>query len=336
MDKSKLATTALIHKYLEEYKGLAYKTLAKKIYQDNSTVFSSFEQCYQKLRYHTGSSGKKNRKSKPVTESVKRDQAIMNRWSIPKSKAKGRKIYQIPAQFDRVLWISDIHFPNHDILALSTALDYGLDKNANCIIIGGDLLDNAPFTRFQVPPSAKFAREVFDQTVEFLAALRKNFPKAHIIYMQGNHDRWYEDWLMSKCAEVFDDPHYQLETRLQLDRFNISYHRENVIVKAGKLPMLHGHTIVRGVFAPVNSARGAYTKSNHNLLIGHTHQVSVHSAKDLMGRPTKTWSTGCLCTLNPDYDPHNIRHTHGFAFITTEKNGNFIVNNFEIVNGEIR
>ena len=330
------ATTALIQTYLEKYKAFGFKTIARKIYKDNPTVFTSFEQCYQKVRYHTGTSGIKNRKLSGIKEVPERDKAIYNRWSIPKSKAKGRKIYQIPAEYDRVLWISDIHFPNHDVLALSTALDYGLDKDANCIIIGGDLLDNAPFTRFQVPPSAKFAREIFDQTVEFLAALRMNFPKAHILYMQGNHDRWYEDWLMSKCAEVFDDPHYQLEARLQLDRFNISYHKENVIVKAGKLPMLHGHTIVRGVFAPVNSARGAYTKSNHNLLIGHTHQVSVHSAKDLMGRPTKTWSTGCLCTLNPDYDPHNIRHTHGFAFITTEKNGNFIVNNFEIVDGQIR
>lgn len=333
---NKKATTDLINQYLEKYKGMGFKTIARKVYKDHPTVFISFDQCYSKLRYHTGTMGRINRKRRQIEKAPPRDKAIQNRWSIPKSKAKGRRIYQIPAQYDRVLWISDIHFPNHDVLALSTALDYGLDKDANCIIIGGDLLDNAPFTRFQVPPSAKFAREIFDQTVEFLAALRMNFPKAHILYMQGNHDRWYEDWLMSKCAEVFDDPHYQLEARLQLDRFNISYHKENVIVKAGKLPMLHGHTIVRGVFAPVNSARGAYTKSNHNLLIGHTHQVSVHSAKDLMGRPTKTWSTGCLCTLNPDYDPHNIRHTHGFAYITTEKNGNFIVNNFEIVDGQIR
>jgi predicted phosphodiesterase len=285
-----------------------------------------------------GKQGNKVRaQSKPeIMQKGKQSKDILDKWTLPKSKAKGRKIYQIPANHDRVLWISDIHFPNHDVKALTTALDYGIEHNANCIVIGGDLLDNAPFTRFTVPPSAKFAREVFDETVKFLNTLRRNFPDAHIVFMQGNHDKWYEQWLMTKCAEVFDDPYYQLEARLELDKLGIVYQPENVIVKAGKLPMLHGHTIVRGVFAPVNSARGAYIKSNHNLLIGHTHQVSVHSAKDLMGRPTKTWSTGCLCTLNPDYDPHNIRHTHGFAFITTEKNGEFTVRNIEIVNGKIR
>lgn len=314
-------------------------TIAKKIWKDHSVLFASLENTYQNVRYYTGKKGKMARKKridKGDLNQFKQDETILKRWSMPKSKAPSKRTYQIPSKYNRVLWISDIHFPNHDVKALTTALEYGIEHEANCIVIGGDLLDMAPFTRFTVPPSAKFARDIFDQTVAFLASLRKNFPDAHIIYMQGNHDKWYETWLMTKCAEVFDDPYYQLETRLKLDQFNILFQPETVIVKAGKLPMLHGHTIVRGVFAPVNSARGAYVKSNHNLLIGHTHQVSVHSAKDLMGRSTKTWSTGCLCTLTPDYDPHNIRHTHGFAFITTDTNGEFTVRNFEIVNGKIR
>lgn len=343
MDTSKLKDTPLgkvVKDYLIKFKGLGHKTIAKKLFHDHPILFKSLETAYLRVRYYGGKQGKTNRSkltnASEQVKNAKQDQAILNKFSIPKSKAKGKKIYQIPSQFNKVLWISDIHFPNHDVQALTLALNYGLDNGANCVIIGGDLLDNAPFTRFQVPPSAKFARQIFDDTVAFLESLRKNFPNAHILYMQGNHDRWYEDWLMTKCAEVFDDPYYQLETRLKLDEFGITYLKENVIVKAGKLPMLHGHTIVRGVFAPVNSARGAYVKSNHNLLIGHTHQVSMHSAKDLMGRPTKTWSTGCLCTLNPDYDPHNIRHTHGFAFITTDKNGSFTVENKEILDGKIR
>lgn len=317
------------------------RQIARKLMDDHPELFKDIESTRLRINYYSGKAGKKNRiyAENNHTESMEKsklNKEVLNKWGIKKTRAEGRKTFQIPSQYNRVLWISDIHIPNHDELALTTALEYGLSRDANCIIIGGDLLDNAPFTRFKAAPNKKKAREWFDMATDFLSSLRINFPDALILYMEGNHDRWYSDWLIDHCSIVFDDPYYQLENRLNLAEYDIKFVKENVIVKAGKLPMLHGHTIVRGIFSPVNSARGAYTKSNHNLLIGHTHQVSVHSAKDLMGRPTKTWSTGCLCTLNPDYDPHNIRHTHGFAFITTESSGKFTVNNFEIVDGEIR
>lgn len=331
----------LISQYLDKFGGLSHLQIARKLYEDNPTIFKSVEHARTRLRYYAGKAGKANRTNitnskNGMTEKAKQNKDILQKWGLQKTKAKGRKVYQIPAENNRILWISDIHIPNHDEEALTTALEYGIENKANCIVIGGDLIDNAPFTRFRTPPDKKKAREYFDMTTDFLASLRRNFPKALILYMEGNHDRWYSDWLMDHCAVVFDDPHYQLETRLKLDSFGITFLRENVIVKAGKLPMLHGHTVVRGVFAPVNSARGAYIKTGHSIIIGHTHQVSEHSAKDLMGRKIKVWSTGCLCTLQPDYDPHNIRHSHGFAFIETEANGTYTVSNMEIIDGVIR
>lgn len=337
MDTEKLTPVGkVVLEYLKKFEGLSYWQIAKKLYQDYPTIFSSLEATRTRVRYYTGTQGKRNRKKVSNLMTSKRNAEVLEKWGLTRSKAKGRKIYQIPEKYNRVCWISDLHIPNHDTIAVTTALEYAKEHKANCIVIGGDLLDNTPFTRFRKPPTSMFARTIFDEAITFLKALRKNFPDALIIYMEGNHDRWYTDWLIDHCAAVFDDPYYQLEARLKLADVGIEYLKENVIVKAGKLPMLHGHTIVKGVFAPVNAARGAYIKSNHNLMIGHTHQVSVHSAKDLMGRPTKTWSVGCLCTLSPDYDPHNIRHAHGFAFITTEKTGKFTVRNFEIVEGEIR
>ena len=329
----------IVVQYLKKFGGLSHKQIGKKIFEDHPTVFTDVTHAYNMVRYYAGTKGKYSRKclgKNETTMIAKQNADVLKRWGLQKSKAKGKKFYQIPADKDKVLWISDIHIPNHDETALTTALEYGLANKANCIVIGGDLLDNAPFTRFRTPPNKKRAREYFDMATDFLSALRLNFPKALIIYMEGNHDRWYVDWLIDHCAIVFDDPHYQLETRLGLADLNIEYLKESVIVKAGKLPMLHGHTIVRGVFAPVNAARGAYVRSKHNLLIGHTHQVSMHSEKDITGKATKTWSTGCLCTLSPDYDPHNTKHGHGFAFIETEPSGAFTVKNFEIVDGIIR
>lgn len=330
----------LIQRYMIKYNGLSKSQIARKIYDEFPHLFKHPEQIRRQIRYYTKSQGESNRKritkNVDMSNQIKTDDAILQRWGIKKGKAQRRKVYQIPAERDRILWISDIHFPNHDEQALTVALEYGLDNNANCIVIGGDLLDNAPFTRFTTPPDKKKAREYFDMAIDFLAALRANFPEALIVYMEGNHDRWYTDWLINNCAVIFDDPYYQLEARLGLDEFEIEFLKENVMVKAGKLPMLHGHTIIRGIFAPVNAARGAYLRSKHNLLIGHTHQVSMHSEKDISGKATKTWSTGCLCVVPPAYDPHNTKQTHGFAWITTQKGGDFTVNNFEIIDGRIR
>jgi predicted phosphodiesterase len=324
--------------YFNKFSGLSHHHIARKMYEDYPTIFQSTEHARNILRYVAGKMGTFNRKYTQIMseEVTKPNKDILKKWGLIKGKSTKKETYKIPPQYNQILWISDIHFPNHDEEALSTALEYGLEHKANCIVIGGDLLDNTPFTRFRTPPDRKKAREYFDMTIDFLQALRANFPEALILYMEGNHDRWYCDWLIDHCAVVFDDPYYQLEARLGLDELNIKFLKENVMVKAGKLPMLHGHTIVRGVFAPVNAARGAYIRSKSNLLIGHTHQVSMHSEKDINGKATKTWSTGCLCTLSPSYDPHNTKHSHGFAYITTEANGDFTVNNYEILNGQIR
>lgn len=330
----------LVREYLQRFPTLPSRTLARKLHLEHPTLFADINQARQRIQYYRGKHGAGNRAdSSKVTSlaDLQPEDPRPARWALRKSRGRRRTVFQIPAHHDRVLWVSDIHFPNHDERALTLALEYGLAEGANCVVIGGDLLDNSPFTRFRSKPADRYAaREYFDMATDFLCALRLNFPEALILYMEGNHDRWYQDWLIDHAAVVFDDPYYQLEARLGLADLRIPYLPEHVMVKAGKLPLLHGHTIIRGVFAPVNPARGAYLRSKHNLLIGHCHQVSVHSEKDLQGKPTKTWSTGCLCTIPPAYDPHNTKQTHGFAFITTSSSGEFTVRNLEIIDGRIR
>lgn len=329
----------LCQEVLRRFPDLNSQALARKLCADHPLVFKDQEDARSVLRYYRGAHGDKNRDElaadSDLTWTAERSAAARTRWGLRRSEGPRREVFRIPADRDRVLWISDLHIPNHDERALVLALEYGLHKDANCVVIGGDLLDNSPFTRFRTPPAKRAARAYFDQAVDFLTALRLNFPQALILYMEGNHDRWYSDWLIDHCAQVFDDPYYQLEARLQLDTLDIRFLREHVTVKAGKLPLLHGHTIVRGVFAPVNAARGAYLRAKHNLLIGHTHSVSTHAEKDLGGRSVQCWSTGCLCTIPPAYDPHNTKQTHGFAYIETERDGTFRVYNHTIHDGKI-
>ena len=49
---------------------------------------------------------------------------------------------------------------------------------------------------------------------------------------------------------------------------------------------------------------------------------------------TGTWAVGCLCELNPDYLPFNEWNL-GFAHITIDKDGNFTVDNKQVIGGKI-
>jgi len=335
---SKLTTKGIVTiEYLEKFKGASYRQIARKLLQDYPTIFPTFENARDCVNKHGGAAGEVSRKKQPnMQHLITTAKDRRTRFTIPKSKASKRVYHHLPAEVRDVIWMSDIHFPNHDEEALTIACEYAEKVKPQAIIIGGDLMDNTPFTRFRKPPSAKDARGMFDMTYNWLKTLREMHPKAIIWWIEGNHDRWYKDWLIDHCEQVFDDPYYQLEARLKLDELKIKYIPEKDVVMCGKLPMLHGHTIIKGVFAPVNSARGGWLKIKHTVMFGHTHQVSRHAEKDLKGKSFVLWSAGCLCTLHPDYDPHNTRHSHGLAHVIKEKDGKFMVHNYEIIEGELR
>jgi hypothetical protein len=110
---------------------------------------------------------------------------------------------------------------------------------------------------------------------------------------------------------------------------------DDILVKAGKLAITHGHHIFKGVFTPVSPARGAYMRAKQNVIVGHLHRPSYHPETDMEGNIVAAWSMGCLCELKPSYSPLVSNSQHGFAHVQVENTGNFTVKNFTIINGKI-
>lgn len=310
------------------------KAVANYLHETYPELFSDVENARGLIKAYTTPSGDISADSK-VDRSANTF-SHHNPFGLPEAIELKEKTYRLPKVNNRILWVSDIHFPNHDQQALTVALKYGKDNDANCIVIGGDLLDNTPFTSFLHPPFNKNdVKDWFDMAEGFLAILRREFPNALIVWIEGNHDQWYERYLIKHAPVLFGDEYFELPNRLNLTKYGVKYLKQNVICKAGKLDLLHGHTIVKGVFSPVNAARGAFNKAKSSLMIGHCHQTSEHTETNLRGDIITCFSTGCLCTLNPDYDPHNTKHNHGFAFIEIGDKGHFKVVNKRIFNGEL-
>jgi predicted phosphodiesterase len=321
MTRRQLATKALT-----EFPKLSKRALAQYLLDTYPTMFSDFEVARSTLRQMAGSGGKALLKYKRVDHNPD----IETQYNLPKSKGEKRKFIELPKECHNILIISDIHFPNHDVKALNKALEYGKANNINCIVINGDLLDNEPFTNHDAPPpNSSDVRDWFQMTEDFLDMLISEF-KCPIYYIEGNHDAWYMRYLMKKAPVLFNDQYYTLSARLKLREKNIVWIPQTSVLMIGKLPVTHGHMIVKGFFSPVNPAKGVYNKIKGSMLIGHCHTTSEHSESNLQGDLNTTYSIGCLCTLAPDYDPFNCKHNLGFARVIVQENGNYRVENKRI------
>mgnify|MGYP006266621791 CR=1 FL=1 len=332
----------IVKEYLRRFPNVATRALARKIYNENKLLFRDYEGARATVNYYRGklgsSKGGGNRHLESNEFYKEKNFSIMdkeNRFGLPASHAGEKGIFEFGVRENKVLVLSDLHIPYHDIKALTAALEFGKEKGCNAILLNGDIIDCCLLSKFEKNPKARSFKEEVIAVKEFFEVLRKLFPKAKIVWLKGNHDMRYEKFLYSKCAEIFDDTYDTLEQRLDLKKYRIELLDEGVLVHVGKLMVTHGHLMIRGVFAPVNPARGIFLRAKDSLLIGHCHQVSEHTERTLGDKVISCWSTGCLCTLNQHYDPHNTKHSHGFAYIEVKKDGEYNVYNKRIIKGKI-
>jgi hypothetical protein len=98
----------------------------------------------------------------------------------------------------------------------------------------------------------------------------------------------------------------------------------------GKLPCLHGHEFGKGgIAAPVNAARGAFTRTLATNLSAHRHVTSSHTEPSMNKDPITTWTQGCLCDLWPEYARIN-KWNWGFVVSEVAGDGTFQVHNFQM------
>lgn len=317
--------------YLEKYPKLPSLTIAKLIVKENPTLFSNVESARSSVRMHRGEKDKNA--SEPVSVRTKEQKEEALRFSaLPKTDYEKIDVFNIPIGNNRILVLNDIHFPYHDEEALSIALNYGIENKANAIILNGDTIDMYQASRFIRDRRLRDIAGELEMTRQFLELLKNEF-NCPIYFKIGNHEDRYENYLKVHAPELIGIEDFKLDNILKFGEFGVQLIKSKQLIKAGKLNVLHGHEFGQSVFSPVNAARGLYTRAKASTVIGHHHQTSEHSEKDLADNVVTTWSIGCLCGLSPEYLPFN-KWNHGFGFINVEKNGDFQFRNLRIINGK--
>ena len=321
-------------------KALPTKTIARLLVDKHPALFKDIEAARSSVRYYRGRSGQADRAQCANTTHFRAaGKQSDGNIPLPDPIKEGADWDVFQVDFQRALLIQDIHIPFHDPKAVALALDTGRRLKVDTIIINGDALDFYRISFWEKNPEARSFNDEVQAGRLFLEHLRDRFPKARIIFKEGNHEERLWRYAWSRCADMFtvQDAEgrriFSLRSLLDTDEYGVEVVADKRPVRCGEhLHILHGHEFRAPFQNPVNPARGLYLRAKCNAVCGDLHQTSNHVENGLT-HTVSCWSAGALCDLHPAYMPIN-KWNHGFGVIELNRKA-WSYSNMKIINGTV-
>ena len=255
----------------------------------------------------------------------------LDNFGIEESIGKEYVSAKLPSHLKKIGILSDIHFPYHDLQALTCAIKHLKEQEIDCLYLNGDIQDFYSISRHEKEKDMRdFKREV-DMNRDFLQRLRDLFRTIPIYYKLGNHENRFARALNVEAEEFAQLHDLQFNIFFRLDKLGIAMVEDWQGMEMGDLLVLHGHELQGS--GGINPSQNLFNKTICNTLIGHVHRTSTTQKKTGLKQFINTYSTGCLTLLSPKYMPFSM-HNHGFAIVEIE-NGKSKVNNIQIREGKI-
>ncbi len=327
-----MTKTSVAKQYRKKYPDKPTRALSRILYKENKLLFKDDEDARFFLRNIEGKTGEIGKETAKKTEFFKEEARPVNPYKLPDSDQELFVPFLIPKGHKKGLILNDIHLPYHDVEALTAAIDFGKKEKPDFIFLNGDVLDFHQLSYFQKDPRKKRFDEELKMFSEFIATLKKIF-KCKIYYKFGNHEERYDSFLYQKAGELVGVEEFSLEEIIK-KRADVTVIRDKRLVVMNGLPFIHGHEFGRGVFNPVNAARGLFLQAKHTAVKGDCHTSSEHTDPDIFRKLMTTWSVGCLCGLTPRWLPLN-KWNHGFAVIELIGTKEYKMRNYRIENGKV-
>lgn len=309
-------------------------TIAKAAYRKSPEMWRDVEACRGMVRKILGVAGKDSRKD--CNKSQYREPRKAG-WVAEIPSALADEPAWGPVQYDgplKVLVLNDIHIPFHDPEALAIAIESGVERGVNMVLLNGDIMDHYALSKFIKDPKRRDFPAEIRAGKKFLSGLRKTFPKAQLVYRWGNHEERFNVYMRIKCMDFCGVEEFEWGNIFGLHELKIDLVKTQCSIRLGKLNTLHGHEYPHGISSPVNAARGIFMRAKGHVLIGHHHQSHTHQEQTIDQHEIATFSVGCLCDKHPEYARFN-NWGHGFAFVTVDKDGAFSVENKKIIKGKV-
>ena len=324
MVQPKTAARIYLEELCSKFPDASNLGLAKRAKRERPESFRTVENARDMIRIIRGAHGKHNRNQATQPRPKGKAGQVPK---MPPSLAEPWEAVQVDAK--QVGIISDVHVPYHSEIAFGASVEALKREKIDTLLINGDFADFYQVSRHQRDPKHRRFSEELKAVVQGLEWLRSEFPKIRIVYKLGNHEERWQVFVWNRAPEIYDLPAVQIDELLQAKRLGIEVVGDQRPIMLGQLPVLHGHELGKSIFSPVNPARGAFLRTHHTVLVGHSHQTSGHADTDMFHKETFVWSTGCLCDLTPEYARVN-RWNHGFALVEVASDKSFNVTNKRI------
>lgn len=241
---------------------------------------------------------------------------------------------------DVLLVPGDIHFDQHDPLALDLMLQVAAGYRVNTVCLVGDTFESTGISRHGRPArNFRFGRGTIKAEEvaarPFIAAMdalvsfvRPEVRPGGLHVLTGNHEAWWGG-LQDDYPGLVDTPWYELYGDL-FDGWHV--HSEATALRFGPLLVCHGHRL-RGSLARYSAATVLANYPGQNTLYGHTHRVDTCITPSYKyGQPVLhgAWSVGHLKDTRAEQEnrftgPLSERHRQGFGLVF-----------FHEVDGELR
>ena len=234
----------------------------------------------------------------------------------------------------RVLILSDIHVPFHDVQAIEAAVEWGRrEKGVTDVLINGDLCDFYQLSNFTRDPNERPIADEFKMAAELVGEISRAFKGADVHIKLGNHEQRFTRYILTKAPDLIGLEQLTLEAVFSAQIPGVNIVEDWRVMKLGKLVVVHGHEVGRGSGGQ-HPAKWLQQKAQRSSLCGHFHRSDEWTTKDALGQVRTSWSVGCLCNLEPDYLPRN-QWNHGAALVDIDKRGEFSVRNVRISGGRV-
>lgn len=232
------------------------------------------------------------------------------------ARLDGPRLLVSPTIHARTGWLSDVHCPYHDPVALGAAFELFEEWRIDLLILGGDQLDCYGISRYGKAPSK--LRDTLQKEIDAFRPIRDRIVKlgCQVKYLEGNHDHRVK-------SLVADNP--ALDDLQSLEWHKLADLPESWEIlpnqsrfRMGNLDFIHGDLRGRGVGSK-HIASGMLAKLKRSTLFGHYHRAQFHPEPDGDGVIRAGFSTGHMCdpAQAADYCPIND-WTQGFATIDTD------------------
>lgn len=328
---AKKSNTNIILDYLEKFPNAPSRTIAKKIYNENSAFFTDAENVYFRVRYYRGQTGSINRDKLKNTKFQKelKVKVMIQKLQLPESHTKVRNSFTFPTGCKKLGVFGDVHIPYHDNTALEVMFKKFEEEKVDSIFINGDLLDFYQLSFHEKDPREVHFKGEIEAGKEFLAYIRNRFPDIPIYYITGNHENRFERYLRIKASELLDIDECRLDVILHVAEYRIEYLPFRSKVVFGDYTIEHGDKIPGA--GGVVPARTLLMRLKSNSIVNHFHKSSESSQRIYgVGKPTniRAYSLGCMCDLAPEYMEIN-EWNHGFCIMSKIKD-KVSVSNYKI------